>query len=153
MEKRFRVGELSDTFPALEKLQDFALIPLLDVIVTLFIEHIKSNCAVYRITDYYFNDNEFVFVMDGRIVRMTIAQRDIDTADDEYWWMVESVSFNGSAHADNKAFNTFMEFIEKQDLEILRQAAAAELNKGKTCHLSNEMHRYYFENYIPTHTK
>ncbi|PIN77733.1 hypothetical protein COV15_01470 [Candidatus Woesearchaeota archaeon CG10_big_fil_rev_8_21_14_0_10_34_12] len=81
-----------------------------------------------------------------KIVGVLFATSDIDAKDEDESWKVRSrLSLSGCSESSlTRIFDDFKEFVGNHDFRELKDAARTELKTGKTSHLSNIMHDFYF---------
>jgi len=142
--------DLKGQISGLDKVREFTLTPLLEVIFHRWIEQLPKGPAVTHVVrqdEGLFSTREsYICVVDGKAVNVTGNGVDIDVMDDdESWYAVGSVSFSGPKGPVAKLAGTFKDFSGSQGLDSLVRAAAKDLRKGKTYHLSDEMLEFYFK--------
>ncbi len=141
--------DLKGQIPGLDKVREFTLTPLLEVIFHRWIEQLPKGPVVTHVVrqnEVCYPRESYTCVVDGKAVKVTRNGVDIDVMDDdESWYAVGSVSFSGPKGPVAKLAVAFKDFSGSQGLDEIVRAAAKELRKGKTYHLSGEMLEFYFK--------
>lgn len=147
----YETRNMKRQFAELKQIKDYVLVPIFDVLFHKWIENVPKVPLVSdfqkECSERFYHKNErYFFVVDGKLVKVNISVADIehDEAEDEFWYMVNQVSFQGNDEASQKLYANFKGFIKKQSLDELVKASKEELSKGKAHLLSPEMYNFYF---------